>query len=525
MSARLHFYGAAGCVTGACALVEMGAAKVLVDCGLFQGSKTLKALNYERFPFRPEEIDAVLLTHAHIDHSGLLPKLALQGFNGPIYATAGTIELCRVMLPDAGAIQEMEVESLNRRNQRRGAEQVTPIYTKADAEETLGLFRSTPLNVWREIAPGVRARWWNAGHILGAASVEVELTEGEVVQNLLFSGDIGPGGRDYADDPEGPSGIDHLIVESTYGDVERRMVGQTERRKALAEEMRAAHAAGGPLLIPAFAVERTQELIVDLLELMEAGEAPPGQIFLDSPLAIRASEVFLEHGRLDDGQHPFGKLRQSRWLQYTESVGESRAIERFKGWHVIIAASGMCDAGRVRHHLKRLLWREEATVLIVGFQAIGTLGRLLQEGRQRVRIQGDEIKVRARVRSLDVYSGHADAIGLVNWVKARGPVRGSIFLAHGEPQNLTGLKRRLVESKAADGKILVAELDQSYRLRAASTGERESGPAPRLEPKAVSRLDWHNARAEFLSALQDKLEAAADDAAREEILRGLKGRL
>lgn len=371
----------------------------------------------------------------------------------------------------------------------------------------------------------MRARWWNAGHILGAASVEVELTEGEVTQHLLFSGDIGPGGRDYADDPEGPSGIDHLIVESTYGDVERRMVGQTERRKALAEEMRAAHAAGGPLLIPAFAVERTQELIVDLLELMEAGEAPPGQIFLDSPLAIRASEVFLEHGRLDDGQHPFGKLRQSRWLQYTESIGESRAIERFKGWHVIIAASGMCDAGRVRHHLKRLLWREEATVLIVGFQAIGTLGRLLQEGRQRVRIQGEEIKVRARVRSLDVYSGHADAIGLVNWVKARGPVKGSIFLAHGEPQNLTGLKRRLVESKAVDGKILVAELDQSYRLRAASTGERESGPAPRLEPKAVSRLDWHNARAEFLSALQDKLEAAADDGAREEILRGLKGRL
>ncbi len=525
MSARLHFFGAAGCVTGACALVEMGPAKVLVDCGLFQGSKTLKALNYERFPFRPEEIDAVLLTHAHIDHSGLLPKLALLGFKGPIYATAGTIELCRVMLPDAGAIQEMEVESLNRRNRRRGAEQVTPIYTKADAEETLGLFRSTPLNVWREIAPGVRARWWNAGHILGAASVEVELTEGEVAQHILFSGDIGPGGRDYADDPEGPSGVDHLIVESTYGDVERRMVGQTERRKALAEEMRAAHAAGGPLLIPAFAVERTQELIVDLLELMEAGEAPPGQIFLDSPLAIRASEVFLEHGRLDHGQHPFGKLRQSRWLQYTESVGESRAIERFKGWHVIIAASGMCDAGRVRHHLKRLLWREEATVLIVGFQAIGTLGRFLQEGRQRVRIQGDEIKVRARVRSLDVYSGHADAIGLVNWVKARGPVKGSIFLAHGEPQNLTGLKRRLVESKAADGKILVAELDQSYRLRAASTGEPESGPAPRLEPKAVSRLDWHNARAEFLSALQDKLEAAADDAAREEILRGLKGRL
>ncbi|MBL8550943.1 MAG: MBL fold metallo-hydrolase [Hyphomonadaceae bacterium] len=525
MSARLHFFGAAGCVTGACALIETDHAKVLVDCGLFQGPKTLKALNYERFPFSPEAIAAVLLTHAHIDHSGLIPKLALQGFNGPIYATAGTIELCRVMLPDAGAIQEMEVEALNRRNQRRGGEAVTPIYTKADAEEAMRLFRSTPLKAWREIAPGVRAQWWNAGHILGAASIEIELSEGGTTQRLCFSGDIGPGGREYADDPEGPMGVDHLIVESTYGDVERRMVGQVERRKTLAEEMRAAHAAGGPLLIPAFAVERTQELIVDLLELMEANEAPPGQIFLDSPLAIRASEVFLEHGRLDDGDHPFARLRQSRWLQYTESVGESRAIERFKGWHVIIAASGMCDAGRVRHHLRRLLWREEATVLIVGFQAIGTLGRLLQEGRQRVRIQGDEIKVRARVRSLDVYSGHADANGLVNWVKARGPIGGSIFLAHGEPQNLTGLKRRLIAADAVDGKILVAELDQSYRLRAAQTGEPERGAAPRLEPKNVSRLDWHNARAEFLSALQEKLEEAADDATREAILHDLKERL
>ena len=522
MTVSLSFFGAAGCVTGACFLLESDRARVLVDCGLFQGPKTLKALNYQPFPFDPKGIDAVLLTHVHIDHSGLLPKLALAGFGGPILATRGTIELCSVLLPDAGAIQEMEVEALNRRRRRRGEGDLQPIFTRGDADRTMSQFQAVAMKRWIDVAPGVRARWWNAGHILGSASIEVE--DGDTAQRILFSGDIGPGGRGFAKDPDGPAATGHIVVESTYGGVERGPEPTPEtRRGTLAQEMLAAHAAGGPLLMPAFAVERTQELIVDLLELMEAGEAPRGPIFLDSPLGIRASETFLRHGRFENGEHPFERLKASPWLRYTESANESRAIERVRGWHVIIASSGMCDAGRVRHHLKRLLWREDATVLITGYQAIGTLGRLLLEGRKAVRIQGDEIKVRARIRSIDVYSGHADASGLAAWVKARAPT-GLIFLTHGEPENLKGLKQRLVRAGFADKCIIEAGLDATYALAPAGA-PTQAASTPRLAAQAVARLDWHNQRSEFLARLNAALDEAGDDAAREALLKKLSVQL
>ena len=380
MSLRLHFHGAAGGVTGSCYRLETGASSVLVDCGLFQGPKTLKELNYRDFPFDPRRIDAVLLTHAHVDHCGLLPKLTLAGFEGPIHATAGTRELCAVMLPDAGGIQEHEVEQLNRRFQRRGRKLIEPIYTAADAEDCLRRFSKVRYGDWVQVTPDVRARWWDAGHILGSASIEVEAGGTEPV-GLLFSGDLGAGATDYAADPQGPSGVDHLILESTYGDRDRPTLSSGQRRAMLATEVRAAEEAGGPLVIPAFAVERTQQLIADLVTLMEEGAVRRGPIFLDSPLAIRASQVFYEHGRNAEGVNPFDAMRRAGWLHTTESADESRAIEKMTGWHVIIAASGMCDAGRIRHHLKRLLWRREATVLLTGYQAAGTLGRILQGAR------------------------------------------------------------------------------------------------------------------------------------------------
>jgi metallo-beta-lactamase family protein len=525
MAFKLSFHGAAGAVTGFCARLETEHATVLVDCGMFQGSKTLKSLNYGPFPFDPEKVDAVLLTHAHIDHSGLLPKLMKAGFHGPIYATTATRELCEVMLPDAGDIQESEVRYLNRRNQHRGRPEVEPIYTAQDARRTLPLFRKAKLGELLEVAPGVSALYWEAGHILGSASIEVRVETPDGPVSLLFSGDLGPGGRDYAPDPEGPAGVDHLVLESTYGDREREDLTGGERRALLAEELRAAQAAGGPLLIPAFAVERSQELLADILSLMDEGEIPPADVFLDSPLAIEATEVFRKRGwNRVRGINPFAGLHAGQRLKFVCEPGESDALERLAGWHIILAASGMCDAGRVRKHLKRLLWRREATILLSGYQAVGTLGRILQEGAERVSIQGDDVRVRARVRALDVYSGHADARGLVNWAKARQPVAGRIFLAHGEPDALDGLKARLVAAGFPQAQIGIPVMDEAF-LVGKTAVEPLARATARLAPAAASRADWHNARQQFLMELNQALEGAPDDAAREAIVAALAGRL
>lgn len=517
MTLKLGFHGAAGCVTGFCARLQGDEATILIDCGMFQGSKTLKALNYGEFPFDVSKIDAVLLTHAHIDHSGLLPKLMKAGYEGPIYATAATRDLCAVMLPDAGDIQEMEVEHLNRRNQQRGRPLVEPIYTARDAQSTMRLFRKVKLGETVDVAPGFQAVYWEAGHILGSASIEVKATTPDGVVTTLFSGDLGPGGRDYAPDPEGPAGVDHLVIESTYGDRERLVIEPAGRRRMLADELNEAFAAGGPVLIPAFAVERTQELLADILALMDDDSIPRGDIFLDSPLAIEATEVFQERGwNRATGVNPFAHVRETGRLKFLEKPWESDSLERLTGWHIIVAASGMCDAGRVRKHLKRLLWRRDSTVLLSGFQAAGTLGRLLSEGADRVRIQGDDVRVRARVRNLDIYSGHADANGLVAWAKARTPVRGATFLTHGEPEGLKGLRQRLAAAGFADDRIDTPRMDSSYVLAKVAVTEAES--APRIDPAAAASQDWRNDRVRLLQAIDAQLDAATDDAARADIL-------
>jgi len=525
MNPTLTFHGAAGCVTGSCSELRTPDARVLVDCGMFQGSKTLKALNYQPFPFDPASVDAVLLTHAHIDHSGLLPKLMRAGFRGPIFATAATRDLCEVMLADAGGIQESEVRYLNHRNQQRGRPLIEPIYTAKDAARVMGQFERIKLGETVGVAPGVTATFWEAGHILGSASIEVHAPADQGPLKLLFSGDLGPGGSEFVADPRSPSGVDHLILESTYGDRERIAVDSAGRRRLLTKALQDAHAAGGPLLMPAFAVERTQELLADLLIVMESGDAPRGDIFLDSPLAIEATDVFLERGwNPDAGRNPFLDVRPSGRLRFLRKPWESDGLERLKGWHVILAASGMCEAGRVRKHLKRLLWRKEATVLLPGFQAAGTLGRLLAEGAERVTIQGEEVRVRARVESLDVYSGHADAKALVAWAEARRPVAGSVFLNHGEPQAVQGLRARLQGAGFAADQLLAPAVDETFRL-GAHRAEAEKGAQARIAPDAASALDWHNARAEFLLALNEALDQASNDLERDKVLRRLRATL
>lgn len=520
MALDLTFHGAAGCVTGFCARLDTGRARVLIDCGMFQGSKTLKELNYQRFPFDPHEIDAVLLTHAHIDHSGLLPKLMRAGYRGPIIATAGTRDLCGVMLPDAGDIQESEVRHLNRRNQQRGKPVVEPIYTARDAYRTMELFRTAKLGDEVDVAPGVTARFWEAGHILGSASIEVMAQTESGPVRLLFSGDLGPGGRDFLPDPQGPTGVDHLIMESTYGARPRPPVDPATRRRLLARELNDARAAGGPLLIPAFAVERSQELLADLQILTRDGEIPETDIFLDSPLAIEATEVFQKRGYSPAmGRNPFEDLRDSGRLKFLREPSESDWLDHLTGWHIIMAASGMCDAGRVRKHLQRLLWRRDATVLITGYQAAGTLGRYLQEGASQVRIQGADVSVKARIRSLDVYSGHADQGALVAWAQARRPIAGSLFLAHGEPEALEGLKVALTQAGVDPARIVVPDLDARFGLtRDAAAAE---GGTARLRAAAAGRPDWHNARSRLILDLNARLEALPSDAAREAMIESL----
>jgi metallo-beta-lactamase family protein len=523
MSLRLHFHGAARGVTGSCFLLEDGSARILVDCGLFQGSKTEKELNYRSFPFRPADITAVILTHAHIDHSGLIPKLCKAGYKGPVFATRATVDLCAVMLPDSGFIQEMEVEQLNRRNARRGLAGVEPIYTAEDAVRCLTQFRPVEYDAWTAVAAGVRARFWNAGHLLGSASVDVEIdAEGTgKPTRLLFSGDIGPGYKLLQFDPDAPKGVDYVIGEATYGSTDRQDVSPERRRAMLRDEVRSAMRPSGALLIPSFAVERTQELLVDLHGLMESGDLPQIPIFVDSPLATRASAVFERYAaEIEDGEKLRNALNAHN-VHFTESVEQSKAIDRIRSFYIVIAASGMCEAGRIRHHLKAWLWRDDATVLLVGFQAQGTLGRILQEGASQVRLMGEEVRVRARIRTLDLYSGHADGPELAAWVQKRLLIAANLFLVHGEESALEGLKSR-VAAFMPDENVIIPELDSAFELLPKGARRFETRRPARVSPESVGRLDWNNELSKLLLDISEKVSAAADERSKRIVIRRLR---
>ncbi len=396
---------------------------------------------------------------------------------------------------------------------------------QADAVAALNAFAPVDYESWFEAMPGVTARYWNAGHLLGSASIELAFAgagEGGKPLRLLASGDIGPDAKLLEPDPEAPTGLDYVLCEATYGDKDRPPVTRESRRQHLAAEVREAHAAGGALLIPAFAVERTQELIVDLVDLMERGEIPPASIFLDSPLAIRATEVFRQHSESLQSDVAIDRLLASPRLRCTETVEESKAIARFTGFHIIIAASGMCDAGRIRHHLKRWLWQSKATVLLTGFQAQGTLGRFLNDGVKAVRIQGEPVNVRARIRRIDDYSGHADGPELARWIASRRPIGRGVFLVHGEERGLAGLTERIAERTVPAAKVFTPLLDDVYELTTKAPTPIDGTHRRRLAPEAVVNLDWHNDMSRLILDINDAIEAAADDRARGVIIRKLK---
>lgn len=526
MSVTLKFCGAAGTVTGSCYWIRHPGGQFIVDCGLFQGAKTLKALNYGDFPFEPGKLDFALVTHAHIDHSGMLPKLVKHGFNGPIYATPATRDLLSVMLPDSGYIQEIEVEHLNRRNAQRGLPDVEPIYTRANAEASLKAIRPVDYEHWRETGKGVRVRYWNAGHILGAASIEIEIATEDRNQRhlrLLFSGDIGPEHKLFHPDPDAPENYDYVICESTYGGRNRPTVTPEQRRAILAQEvLQALRGGNGMLLIPSFAVERTQELLADLCLLFDSGELPKVPVFLDSPLAIRATEVFEKHiGVLEDVENRADLFSHPN-IHFTETAEASKAINHFKQGAIVLAASGMCDAGRIRHHLKQHLWRQNATVLLVGYQAPGTLGSLLASGAPAVRIQGEEIRVRAAIRKVDIYSGHADGEELIDWLKRRMPIKRAAFLTHGEEEALDAMKAGLVDAGMPEDRVVIPKLDDEVELGDGPPGPRLGAPPRRLSPDVVGKLDWHNDLAQFSLDIREFLEKAPDDKRRNVIMRRLR---
>ncbi|MHB1421132.1 MAG: MBL fold metallo-hydrolase RNA specificity domain-containing protein [Bacillota bacterium] len=434
---KLHFLGAARTVTGSCYLIETGTTKLLVDCGMFQGSKAIKERNYGEFPFNPGSIDFLLVTHAHIDHSGLIPKLYKKGFRGPTIATTPTVDLCKIMLPDSGHIQEMEVERKNRKNIRADLPLIQPMYTAAEAELCLQHFRGVAYRQETILSPDVRIRYQDAGHILGSGILEIWIKEGGKETKLVFSGDLGNYNQPIINDPSDIDAADYLVMESTYGN---RLHDQHENKvDRLSTVIRETFKRGGNLIIPAFAVERTQELLLDLNVLIQRGELSPRDIYIDSPLAISATEIFCQNSECYDEET---KELQERLggkcplylpgLKYSRTKEESMALNEVKGGAIIISASGMCDAGRIKHHLKHNLWRPESTILFVGYQAEGTLGRRILNGDKVVKIHGEDVAVRAKIEKIEGFSAHADQTALLKWVGKFKQLPGKIFVTHGE---------------------------------------------------------------------------------------------
>jgi metallo-beta-lactamase family protein len=509
----LTFHGAARTVTGSCLEFRNGKARVLVDCGMYQGSRTLERLNLEPFAFPARAVDAVVLTHAHIDHSGLLPKLVACGFNGPIWCTEPTAELLEHMLADSAKIQKYDAERRNLRRDRAGEEPFEPLYTSEDAQTAWQQCRVVALEEQFEPAAGFKARLWNAGHILGAASVELE--SGPV--RIMCSGDVGPENKAFQADPAGPAGFDHVICESTYGDRPRELVSIGQRRTQLQAEVEAALVRGGNLVIPVFALERTQELLLDIYHLLFAQSIPPVSVFIDSPLANRVTDVFAAHAdELEDtGER---NIFDHPAFHFVSDVSQSMRLNHVSG-AIILAASGMCEGGRIRHHLLHNLHRRDSTLLFVGYQAQGTLGRVILDGASTVRISGNDVRVRAQIRQIETYSAHADQRELLAWIAAREPIAGTLFLDHGEAQAMEALRREL-QRRDPSLNVRLPLIGESFELpvvqpaRRTATGRTDLG-------EALER-DWQNAYADFASSLKKQLDRIESDRERSEAISRMR---
>ncbi len=443
---KLRFLGAAHTVTGSSYLLETKEIKLLIDCGMFQGSKRIRSLNYEDFLFNPADIDGVLLTHAHIDHCGLIPKLCRDGFKGPVYATKVTSELAAIMLPDSAHIQESDAELHNRKGKRSGDVPIKPLYSLDDATAALEHFKVVPYEKELSFTDNVRAVFHDAGHIMGSAIIEVFVTENGKTTKIVFSGDLGQPDQPIIKDPSIISGADYLLIESTYGD---RIHQVYDKEETLAEIINDTMDRGGNLIIPSFAVGRTQTLLYYFYKLWKAGRIDDVPIVIDSPLAIAATRIFVNNRQEFDEEtmellKKSGSIPQMPQLRVCETAAQSKALNSSEGSAIILSASGMADAGRILHHLKHNLWRPESTVLFVGYQAEGSLGRRLVDGMKRVRVMGEEIAVQAQIKMLDGFSAHADSGQLLRWVEhLTNPKPARVFVVHGEGAAQEAMKEKL----------------------------------------------------------------------------------
>jgi metallo-beta-lactamase family protein len=453
---RVQFWGGARSVTGSMHLVNVNGHQVLIDCGLLQGRRKEAFETNRNFPFDARDIESVILTHAHIDHSGNLPSLIRAGFSGEIYATSATRDLAGLMLLDSAHIQEQDVHYVNKRRLKQGKRPFEPLYTQADAMATLEHFRTAEYDRPFEAVTGLEARFIDAGHILGSATVILDAKENGRAFRTVFSGDIGRKGLPILRDPQIAEGVDFLVMESTYGD--RFHETPDQARESLRQAARQTYERGGKLLIPCFAVGRTQEIVYELHQLWEEGTLPQMDVFVDSPLAVNVTEVFRMHPECFDSEvldlmlrehdrDPFGFSR----LRYVRSVEASKELNTLTRPVIIISASGMCEFGRILHHLKNNIEDARTIVLIVGFQAENTLGRKLVDGQSPVPIFGEYFRVNAEVRRADGYSAHADQTELVSWANRIGDKSHlqRIYLVHGEELSALALAKVLREQPGA----------------------------------------------------------------------------
>ncbi len=448
---NITFCGAAETVTGSCHFVEVDGLRVLLDCGFFQGGKQRHDLNRDPFPFDPKSIDCVLLSHAHLDHCGRLPLLVNRGFSGKIYCTPPTAEIAKLMLVDSAGLQMNEAAYRARKAQRRGEEVKPPLYDMTDVIQCSDLFRpvvgyNQPLRLNEKVS----AVFHDAGHILGSAAIELQTSNG----TLLFSGDLGNRHQPIVKDPCIPPKVDILMIESTYGDRAHRSMEDTLAEFKLAIDTIIPN--GGNLMIPSFALERSQEVLYALFQLWRSKQLPRCRIFLDSPLAISTTRVFARYEDYFDAEgraifagtpNPFDFTP----LRFTQTTDESKEINKSSRGNIIIAGSGMCTGGRIIHHLRHNLWHRESGLLFVGYQAVGTLGRSIVDGAKRVRIHGEEIKVAAKVWTTNGFSSHADQPILLNWIKQAAPEK--LILVHGEDDTLEAFAAKIRADLSLESQI------------------------------------------------------------------------